>query len=257
MCLILVGIHCYLGLHILARGVIFVDLALAQVAALGTTLAYLLGHDHADTAAYFISLGTTLIAALFFALSNRYKHKVSQEAIIGIMYAFASAAVVLTVDKMSHGAEHIKYALVGQLLWVTWGEVGRVFLIYSGVSLIHFACRKQLMAVSFGKKASWFWDFVFYALFGVIITSSVHVAGVLLVFAFLIVPSLLGQTFFSSTKARLIFGWSVGFILCFIGMILSYALDMPAGALIVVLFTMMPLFLILFLPFRKKALLKN
>lgn len=244
MCLILVGIHCYLGLHVLARGVIFVDLALAQVAALGTTAALLYGFDHHDRESYFISLGFTLVAASFFAFANRAREKISQEAIIGIVYAFSSAAVVLLVDRLAHGAEHLKYALVGQLLWVTWEDVARVVGIYAGVSLIHYIFRKQFISHSFERKKSWFWDFLFYALFGVVITSSVHLAGVLLVFAFLIVPSIVSSFFYQSLRGRLVFGWLLGFVLCSAGMYFSYIWDLPSGAAIVVGFTVVPILLV-------------
>ncbi len=246
MCFILVGIHCYLGLHVLARGVIFVDLALAQVAALGTTVAFMLGHEHDDSTSYLISLLTTFVAAYFFSLANRFHKKVSLEAIIGITYAFSAACVVLLIDKMSHGAEHLKYAMVGQIMWVSWSDVIRTAVIYAVVAAIHFIFRKKLLENSLGTNHNTFWDFVFYALFGVVITSSVHVSGVLLVFSFLIVPSIMATLFFDSLKARLLFGWTLGFTLCSLGMYLSYKLDSPPGALLVVLFTVIPIITIIF-----------
>ncbi len=245
MCLILMGIHCYLGLHVLARGVVFVDLALAQVAAFGSTIAFLFEFEHSDKMTYFISLTATIIAALFLSLANLYRNRFSQEAIIGILYACSTAAIILTVDKMSHGTEHIKYALVGQLLWVTWSDVLRVAVIYSVVSAIHYILRKQLIESSFGENSHWKWDFIFYALFGVVITSSVHVAGVLLVFSFLIVPAVLSSIFCKRLFHRLLLGWSVGFVLSILGMFLSYWLDLPAGALIVVVFTLIPILVVL------------
>lgn len=250
MCLILAGIHCYLGLHVLARGVIFVDLSLAQVAALGATVAVFLGFDHHSPTAYFISLGSTFCAAALFALARRHEKIFSQEAIIGIVYALASAAVVLTVDKIAHGAEHIKDLLVGQVLWVTWPDVYKTAAIYGVVSVVHYAFRGPLLAVSFGKHGgkSGIWDFLFYALFGVVITSSVSMAGVLQVFAYLIVPAVMGTLFFKTIRARLIFGWILGFVLSLLGLGLSYAWDVPAGALIVVCFTLLPIISLLVLP---------
>ncbi len=248
--LILVGIHCYLGLHVLARGVIFVDLSLAQVAALGATLAVFLGFEHHSSATYFISLGSTFVAAALFALARRHERLFSQEAIIGIVYALASASVVLVVDRIAHGAEHIKDLLVGQVLWVTWPDVIKTASIYSVVSLIHFIFRKQLIAASFksegavGQKTA-LWDFLFYALFGVVITSSVSMAGVLQVFAYLIVPSVVSTLFFQSIRARLIFGWILGLVLSVVGMGLSYRWDLPAGAFIVVCFASVPVVLLL------------
>lgn len=254
MCLILAGIHCYLGLHVLARGVIFVDLSLAQVAALGATIAVFLGFDHHSPTAYFISLGSTFCAAALFALARRHEKIFSQEAIIGIVYALASAAVVLTVDKIAHGAEHIKDLLVGQVLWVTWPDVYKTAGIYGAVSIIHYVFRGPLLAVSFGKHGgkSGIWDFLFYALFGVVITSSVSMAGVLQVFAYLIVPAVMGTLFFKSIRTRLVFGWILGFVLSLLGLGLSYAWDVPAGALIVVCFASLPIISLLVLPLISK-----
>jgi zinc/manganese transport system permease protein len=253
MCLILAGIHCYLGLHVLARGVIFVDLSLAQVAAFGATLAVLWGFDHHSPATYFISLGSTFLAAALFALARRHEKLFSQEAIIGIVYALASAAVVLTVDKIAHGAEHIKDLLVGQVLWVTWADVVKTSLIYGVVSILHYVFRKQLLGVSFGTHPgkTGVWDFLFYALFGVVITSSVSLAGVLQVFAYLIVPAVVGTLFFKTIRARLLFGWALGFVMSFVGLLLSYLWDMPAGAFIVVCFSALPVLLLLISPVLK------
>jgi zinc/manganese transport system permease protein len=259
MCIILAGIHCYLGLHVLARGVIFVDLSLAQVAAFGATLAVLFGFEHHSGAAYFISLMSTFIAAALFALARRYEDLFSQEAIIGIVYALASASVVLVVDRIAHGAEHIKDLLVGQVLWVTWGDVLKTSLIYGGVSLVHYIFRKPLIAASFqsqtGVRSSHggIWDFLFYALFGVVITSSVSVAGVLQVFAYLIVPSVVSTLFYQSLRARLIFGWVLGFVLSAFGMALSYAWDLPAGAFIVVCFASIPVLMLLATSARRRT----
>lgn len=253
MCLVLAGIHCYLGLHVLARGVIFVDLSLAQVAAFGATLAVLLGFEHHASSTYFLSLGTTFLAAGLFALARRHENLFSQEAMIGIVYALSSAAVVLVVDRVAHGAEHIKDLLVGQVLWVTWHDVIKTTLIYSVVGALHFVFRKQLIRASFASHASGeertpFWDFMFYALFGVVITSSVSMAGVLQVFSYLIVPSVVSTLFFTSIRARLLFGWILGLVLSFLGMILSYKWDFPAGAFIVVCFTLVPVVLLLLSP---------
>jgi zinc/manganese transport system permease protein len=252
MCLILAGIHCYLGLHVLARGVIFVDLSLAQVAAFGATVAILLGFEHHSAGSYFISLASTFCAAALFALARRHEAKFPQEAIIGITYALASAAVVLVVDHMAHGAEHIKDVLVGELLWVTWPDVAKTALIYSVVSAIHYVFRHQLIAASFSHGKGGAWDFLFYALFGVVITSSVSVAGVLQVFAYLIVPAVLSTLFYQSIRARLLFGWGLGLVLSFTGMALSYFWDLPAGAFIVVLFAGLPVLCLLVYPLLRK-----
>ena len=251
MCLLLVGIHCYMGLHVLRRGVIFVDLSLAQVAGLGTTVALFLGFEHHSTGSYFISLGHTFAVAILFSWARKVENKISQEVLIGIVYALASALVVLVVNNLSHGAEHIKEILVGRILWVTWDDVIKTGVIYSIVAVVHYYYRKQIIAVSFGEKIAnrEFWDFIFFALFGVVITSSVGVAGILLVFSFLIVPALISTFFKTTMKDRLVFGWIFGFFICILGMFLSYKLDLPGGAILVVCFTTIP---ILMLPFLNR-----
>lgn len=266
MCLILVGIHCYLGLHVLARGVIFIDLSLAQVAALGSTLAFAIGYDHHGNGSYFISLVFTLIFSGLFAFARRFEKNIPQEAIIGIVYALCSASIILVVDRIAHGAEHIKDVLVGQILWVTWHDVIKTASIYAGVSLIHYIFRKKFMlasqlastkTASNSPKEVVFWDFLFFALFGVIITSSVGVAGVLLVFSFLIVPATLARLFCKNIRSQLFFGWILGTCLSFLGLSLSHFLDLPAGALIVVCFTSVPVLILLLLPLLTRLNLRT
>ncbi|MBM4047605.1 MAG: metal ABC transporter permease, partial [Planctomycetes bacterium] len=195
-CVVLIGIHAYFGIHVLKREVIFVDLALAQIAALGATVAFLFHIDPQSTQAYFFSLGFITVAAAIFALTRTREQKVSQEAIIGIVYAVAAAAAILVADRSPHGAEHIKEMLTGQILWVSKGTVALDAVVYALIGLFHFACARQFMAISEGVAAAVdkgirvrLWDFFFYASFGIVVSLSVRVAGVLLVFCFLIVPA--------------------------------------------------------------------
>ncbi len=251
MSLILAGIHCYLGMHVLARGVIFVDLSLAQVAALGASVALLLGFEEHSLTLYFISLCSTFLAAGIFALARRQESMFSQEAIIGVVFALSSAAVVLVANRLAHGLEHIKDLLAGQILWVTWHDVVKTAVIYAVVGLIHYVFRKPLLDVSFGRRTerTMGWDLLFYVLFGIVITSSVSIAGVLQVFSYLIVPSLISTYFFTTIKARLIFGWVFGFIVSLGAMAVSYGLDMPTGPFIVVCFGVMPVLLLVVVSF--------
>ncbi len=246
MCLILVGIHCYFGLHVLRRGIIFIDLSLAQVASLGSSVALLFHFEHESLGSYFISLSFTLFAASYFAWASKFKKHIPPETLIALVYAFSSALVILVVNYIAHGAEHIKEILIGKILWVTWSEVVKTAVIYSVVALIHYIFRKQMIKASFNKNlhGNYFWDFIFYALFGVVITSSVSIAGILLVFAFLVVPALLSLNLVSTIKSQLILGWGLGSVLCFFGMVISYVLDLPAGAVLVVVFTLLPLTMI-------------
>ncbi len=245
MCLILVGIHCYLGLHVLRRDIIFIDLSLAQVASLGSTVALLFHFEHGSSQSYFMSLGFTFLAAAYFSWAKRLEKFVSQEVLIALVYALSSSLVILVVNMLAHGSEHIKEILIGKILWVTWEEVIKTAVIYSIVAGVHYFFRKKIFESTFKTNSSALWDFLFYALFGVVITSSVGVAGILLVFSFLVVPALMSMQIVKSIKGQLVVGWLLGAILCLIGIGVSYKFDLPSGAVIVVVFTLVP---ILFLP---------
>ncbi len=233
----------YLGLHVIAREVIFVDIALAQVAALGTTAAFLFGYDLESTIAYWISLGFTLGGAAIFAFSRTRERRVSQEAVIGVVYAVSAAAAILLVDRAPHGVEHIKAILVGSILTVTPTTVLRTALLYTAVGLFHWLARRQFFLISTdpeeahrrGLAVRW-WDFLFYASFGVVVTSAVRIAGVLLVFAFLIVPGLAGVAWGRRWGSRLALGWSLSASVSLLGIVASAYFDVPTGATIVCVF---------------------
>ena len=244
--LILTGIHVYLGLHVLSRGVIFVDLALAQVAALGTTFAFLEGSEVDSSSAYWWALGFTLVGSIIFAATRRISSRVPQEAIIGIVYAVASAAMILLVDRSPHGAEHIKELLVRDILWVQdWHVALKLALIYGTLGAFHFVFRRRFLDATFnagdGKHTPgslFLWDLLFYATFGIVVTSSVQVAGVLLVFSYLMVPSVMAALVVDSIAARLFVGWTVGFLVSVVGLYGSARWDLPTGTSVVVTFGM-------------------
>src|SRR5687768_7808363 len=184
--LILTGIHAYLGLHVVERGVIFVDLSLAQIAALGTTMAYLAGHDLHDPVTYFWSLGFTIAGAAIFALTRTHQSahaRIPQEAIIGIVYAVSAAAAILAMSEAPEGTEHLKDMLVGNILTVSWSTVGKTAVLYALVGVFHWVFRHKFLAISMGQDVprARLWDFLFYTSFGFVVTSSVVIAGVLLV----------------------------------------------------------------------------
>jgi zinc/manganese transport system permease protein len=237
--LVLAAIHAWLGLHVLARGVIFVDLALAQVAALGVTVALLAGHAAHEPAAYWYALAFTAGgAALLASLRGRERTlpaAIPQEALIGIVYAVAAALTVLVLERVPLGGEQIKALLVGSILAVTAGDVVRVSALYGAIALVHWLCRRPLARLSFGGTVAGarLWDFVFYLTFGVVVTSSVRIAGVLLVFAYLIVPAVIGAAVASTPTRRLLGGWSVGSAASVLGLAASYRFDLPPGATIV------------------------
>ena len=242
-CFVMVGIHVYLGIHVLEREVIFVDLSLAQIAAVGSTLAFLAGYDHEHPFAYVASLGATFSGAAIFSFTRTRSNRIPQEAIIGIVYAVSAAAVILAMDRAPHGAEQIKNMLVGSVLWVTWPEILKLAGIYLVVGFFHWVMRERFLTLTFrpsdAEQNNWAvrsWDFVFYASFGFVITSSVPIAGVLLVFSFLIVPTVCGALFSDSLPKRLAIGWIVGFLASALGCALSYQADLPTGATIVCVF---------------------
>ena len=237
--LILTGIHAYLGVHVVERGVIFVDLSLAQIAALGTTSAYLAGYDLHNPITYFWSLGFTILGAAIFALTRVHREtRIPQEAIIGIVYAVSAAAAILAMSKAPEGTEHLKDMLVGNILTVSTGTVIKTAVLYALVGAFHYVFRKKFLAISTGETIPnlKFWDFLFYTSFGFVVTSSVAIAGVLLVFSYLIVPSVAAMLFARSIGKRLAIGWTMGALVSAIGIMLSFRLDLPTGATIVCTF---------------------
>lgn len=240
-CLVLVGILGYFGLHVLLREVIFVDLALAQIAALGTVVAFAAGHQPESRAAFLYSLVATVLGAVIFTVTRRRKGAaVPQEAIIGITYVIASAAAILVADRAPEGAEHIKDLLAGTILWVSWGTVARQLGVIAAVGLFHWLFRRRFIEISEDAEAVAgrgvsvrLWDFLFYLSFGLVITVAVSVAGVLMVFAYLVAPAILALGWSRGWGARIAIAWSAGFAASVLGLLSSYWWDAPSGPAIV------------------------
>jgi zinc/manganese transport system permease protein len=244
--LILTGIHAYLGVHVVERGVIFVDLSLAQIAALGASIAILLpftaGDPHAPSV-YWVSLAFTFIGAAVFATVRARRARIPQEAIIGISYAVASAASILAMSKATSESEHLKDMLVGNILAVSWPEVWKTAILYAAIGAFHYVFRKKFLAISLSHEKAEaaginirLWDFLFYASFGFVVTSSVSIAGVLLVFCYLIVPSVAAMLYSEHIGRRLAIGWTMGTVVSALGIFLSVKLDLPTGATMVCTF---------------------
>jgi zinc/manganese transport system permease protein len=223
-----------------------VDLSLAQIAALGAAIAILLpitgGDPHAPVV-YWISLGFTFIGAVVFSTIRGHRARIPQEAIIGICYAVASAGAILAMSKATSESEHLKDMLVGNILAVSWNEVAATAGLYGAIGVFHYIFRKKFLAISLDhEKAAAqglsvrFWDFLFYASFGFVVTSSVAIAGVLLVFCYLIVPSVAAMLYADTVGRRLAIGWTMGTIVSAVGVFLSLVLDLPTGATIVCTF---------------------
>src|SRR5258705_1347643 len=241
--LILTGIYSYLGVHVVERGVIFVYLSLAQIAALGASVAIIYGADPHASTAYWVSLGFTFLGAFIFANVRSKQSRIPQEAIIGICYAVTSASTILAMSKATGETEHLKDMLVGNLLFVSWHDVIKTAILYGAIGVFHYIFRKNFLAISLNHDLDKvngmsvrFWDMLFYGSFGFVVTSSVAIAGVLLVFCYLIVPSVAGMLFAKTVGKRLAIAWTMGTLVSALGIYLSVKLDLPTGAAIVCTF---------------------
>lgn len=229
----LVGIHTYFGLQVLARNVIFVDLALAQIAALGATVAFMLGHPAQGVATYGYSLAFALAGALLLAFTRAWSGRISQEAIIGVLYVVAAAAAILLIDRAPQGAEHLKQIMTGNILTTGLRELAAIVPLYFAIGMLHWSVRRRLVG---DHGASFIWEFVFYATFAVVVTSSVALAGVLLVFSFLIIPAAIGVLYADTPSRQLAIGWIVGTVASAAGLAASFVFDLPTGAAMVCTF---------------------
>src|SRR3989454_9054840 len=259
-CLVLPALLVYLGLHIVRREIIFVDLALAQVAALGACLGILLHYDPLTWQSYALSLGFTFVGAAIFTLTRTQDHRVPQEALIGIVYVVAAAAAILLLSQSAEGNEELKRTLVGDILLVQPGEVLRAFAMYAVIGVIHLLFRKKFLLISFEPERAEVegvsvrsWDFLFYALFGFVVTSFVRIGGVLMIFSYLIVPAVCANLLVDSLKAKLLVGWLTATMASIVGLYASYKLDLPTGAAIVCALGGALLFVAVAARFRRKA----
>jgi len=244
-CMVLVALFAYLGIHVIAREVIFVDLSLAQMAALGSTCALLFGVAPDSLLGHLFALGATTLGALLFAATRtrRERRRVPQEAIIGIVFVVASAAAILVADRAPTGSEIIKDVLVGSILWVDWPTVLRLALVFLSVGVFHWFLRRRFLTISLheqtaeerGWRIKW-WDFLFYASFGIAITFAVPIAGVLLVFTFLVVPAVIAFLFARAPALLMAISWAAGALASAAGLYLSFQFDLPTGPLIVCVF---------------------
>jgi zinc/manganese transport system permease protein len=237
--MIILFTHAYFGLHVIQREVIFVDLALAQIAALGATAAFMLGAAHGSAMGYVFSFGFTLLGAFIFSITRMDDSPVPQEALIGITFVVASAAVILISSFSAEGTEHLSETMTGTLIWVTWPTVAKVGLSYGAIGLFHWSLRRTMLAITFapervGRLKTW--DFVFFATFGVAITSSVQIAGVLMVFSVLVIPAVIAFFFTRRFSLALLIAWASGTAAIVIGLAISFTLDITTGPMLVVSF---------------------
>src|SRR3954453_22876309 len=262
-CVLLPWLLVYLGLHVVRRGIIFIDIAMAQMASLGVCVAVLLHLNLEGWPAFLIALGFTLIGAAIFSVTGKRTSRIPQEAIIGIGYVVAAAAAILLLSRAAEGDEEIKNMLVGNILLVSPSDVWKCFGLFVAVGLTHFILRRSFLLVSFdrdgayaeGLRVRW-WDFLFYALFGLVVTSFVRIAGVLLVFSYLIVPAVCGINLARGIGRRLLIGWIVALIGGVGGLFLSYWWDLPSGAAIVCTFGGLLIVISLIGLWRRRLILK-
>jgi zinc/manganese transport system permease protein len=230
-CVLLILIHAYFGIHILERGIIFVDLAMAQFIALGIALAFLMGHE--GSARNYYAVAFAVVGASVFSMARRIQRIVNMEAFIGVLYIFSLAGSILILDRTPHGLEEFKSILNGNILWVTSSDILKTFILYAAIGLLHLVFRKKFFALSYEESNGPFWEFLFFLSFALVLVSSVQLAGILQVFSFLVIPALIGRLFTRSPMKILIGGWGIGLAASMVGITLSYKLDLPTAPLIV------------------------
>ncbi len=248
--------NAYFGLHIIRRGVIFVDLAFAQIAALGSTVALLMGAHTGSPMSWVLTFAFTVLGALIFSITRLEDSVVPQEAIIGIAYVVASAAVILLTSFSAEGAEHVKETLTGSLIWTTWPTVGIVAAAYVVIGAFHYFTRERMRQITFFPETAErlrFWDFIFYLTFGVAITFSVTLAGVLLIFSTLVIPATIAFLFTTRFNAALIIAWISGSVALGAGLWASVAWDVTTGPLLVVSFGVLLILAFVARPFIASA----
>jgi zinc/manganese transport system permease protein len=230
-CVALILIHAYFGIHVLERGIIFVDLSLAQFVALGSAVGLLLGHTDHDQ--YLISLVFALLGASILSFSRQIARFVNIEAFIGVLYIFSLAMGFLVLDRTPHGLEEMKSILNGNILWITARDVLLSCILYGAVGLFHLIFRDKFFNLSFEGRGSLFWEFLFFLSFAIVLVSSVRMAGVLQVFSFLVIPALIGRLYTGKRSMVLVTGWLLGLAASLLGIALSYWFDLPTAPLIV------------------------
>ncbi len=249
ICLLLIGINIYFGIHVIKREIIFIDIALAQIAAIGATFASILpfatahnGHHHDERTltAYLFSIGFTTIAAAMFTILKSRKLPIPLESLIGIAYAIAATGSVILLDKAAGSDVHVKEMVEGSILWVGWSEILELLIVFSIVGLFHYMFRKQFIALTDNYNHSgnknghtMLWDFLFYTSFGIVVVHSVEVGGILTIFAFLIIPASISALFTSSWLYRILIGWGLGTIVTVCGLYLSWELDVPSAPTVI------------------------
>jgi zinc/manganese transport system permease protein len=230
-CVILILIHAYFGIHILERGVIFLDLSLAQFIAVGIAVSCFLGDD--PSTRFFLAVTFAVLGACILSCSKQIARLVNIEAFIGVLYVFSFAVSILFLDRSAHGTEEFKSILNGNILWMTRGNLLKASLLYAGIGGFHLIFWKKFLSLSYGGGKGFIWEFLFFLSFAFVLVSSVQIAGILQVFSFLVIPALIGRLYTKDPVQTLLKGWGIGLVVCVVGVSLSYKLDVPTAPLIV------------------------
>ena len=249
-CILIVLINVYFGIHVIKREIIFIDIALAQIAAFGGVIGGLLisdhsaGHEHGEGGllSYILSVAFIFFASLMFSVLKNKKISIPLEAIIGMSFAVATTLTVIILDKAAGGDVHVHDMLIGSLLWVSGKQVIRLAVVVGLVSIFHIIFRKKFMKLTdtFDDASSSIskpgvWDFLFYFSFGLVVIEAVNIAGILTVFAFLIIPASLSVIIARSWTWKIISGWITGITAAVAGIILSVKMDIPSPPVIIIL----------------------
>ncbi len=245
-CVVMAGILSYFGNHILTRGIIFIDIALAQIVALGTMVGLLMGFTEDTMTIELVSLLFTLLIISVFALTKFEKQVVPQEAIIGIIYGLGLGLAMLLAEKIPGGSNFISKTITGNILWVTWDKVFSCFILFLAIAIIHFFFRKPFIKISeskenlpFSIKRIRLYELLFYITFSLVVVRSVPIGGIFLVFTLLIAPTAIATLFTSSWKQRFIWSWIIGILGSIAGVFISYHMNISNGPAIVCLLGIM------------------
>ena len=225
-------LHTYIGLHIVRRTLIFSDLVLDQLAAFGALAGIALGIEYGTFQSYFSSMVAVLFGALLLALIKPKSRAIPREAVIGIMYVMALVASLLLADKLRGGEAYVTKTLAGSMLWVTWPLVCVTTVVYILLLLFHYKFRDKFIELAEKPdtvKNERFWDFLLFVTQGIITVLIVPIAGVLLAYAFLMIPAAIAAMFTKKWAGAVVIGWTVGFIACLVGLCCSYFFNLPYG----------------------------
>lgn len=240
-CMVLVGIHAYLGIHVIEREIIFIDIALAQIAAVGATMAHIFWQAEENSLlVYLFSLGFTILAALFFTEVKKRVRQISQEAVIGVSYAIAAASALFIFSLAAGSDVHMEHMLTGSILWAKWNYILLCAGVYAVVGLFHYIFRNKFLmvtldyetAVKEGMKVG-LWDFLFYLSVGIVVTLAVSIAGVLVVFALLVIPAVISAMYTTKWVKRLWIAYGISIVASILGLAFSHLLNFSIGPAVV------------------------